>query len=222
MVISMKSLNRFWFSLLYWYYLNKRDFPWRKTSSAYKVLIAEILLQQTNVRKVEEVYNYIVNEYPSPHELSCAEIENLKAIIQPIGLIYRAERLINIAHEICANHCGRVPNDRDSLTALSGVGDYISDAVLCYAYDKPTVPIDTNVIRLFTRYYNLSTSKARARSDRDLAECIRALFIFRNTRNPNFAVLDFASTVCKSRAPKCRCCILNQDCEIYSHQTDGW
>lgn len=217
----MTNLNRFWFSLLYWYYLNGRNFPWRKTSSAYKILIAEILLQKTNVRKVEEVYNHIVSEYTSTHELSCAEIDGLTAIIQPIGLTYRAERLINIAHNICANYCGRVPNDSESLTALPGVGDYISDAVLCYAYNKPTVPIDTNVIRLFSRYYSFSTTKARARCDRYLAENIRALFIFKNTRNPNFAVLDFASSICKSRAPKCGRCILNQDCAFYSHQADG-
>jgi len=216
----MKSLSRFWFTLLYWYYLNKREFPWRKTSSAYKVLIAEILLQQTNVRKVEEVYNHIVNEYPSPHELACAEIERLKVLIQPIGLTYRAERLISIAKEICANHFGCVPNDREILTALPGVGDYISNAVLCYAYNKPTVPIDTNVIRLFTRYYNLSTAKARARSDRELAESIRALFIFKSTRDPNFAVLDFASSICKARAPKCECCLLNQECEFYLQLAD--
>lgn len=211
----MTNLNRFWFCLLYWYYLNKREFPWRKTNSAYKILIAEILLQQTNARKVEEVYSNIITNYPSAHELSCAEIDRLTSIIQPIGLTYRAERLINIAHRICADYSGRVPNDADRLTALPGVGDYISDAVLCYAYNKPTVPIDTNVIRLFTRYHSLSTAKARARCDRDLAENIRAMFIFKNTRIPNLAVLDYASSICKARAPKCGHCILNQDCAFY-------
>lgn len=217
----MPNLNRFWFCLLYWYYLNKRDFLWRKTSSAYKVLIAEILLQQTNARKVEEVYSTIITNYPSVCELACAEIDRLTSIIQPIGLTYRAERLINIARNICADYSCRVPSDADCLTALPGIGDYISDAVLCYAYNKPTVPIDTNVIRLFTRYYSLSTTKARARCDRDLAESIRALFIFKNTRTPNFAVLDYASSICKARTPKCEHCMLNQDCSFYSHQADG-
>lgn len=208
----MSHISYFWTSILYWYGLNKRVFPWRKTKDPYNILLAEVLLQKTNVRKVEDVYGQLLDKYPSPWELKRADLDEIRQIILPIGLIYRAERLIKTAELLCVKHGGTVPNESAALLSLPGVGDYIADAVLCYAYNRPTVPIDTNVIRLFTRYFGLISLKSRARSDKKVAKKIGDSFVFYSTRTANLAVLDFASTVCMARSYRCYDCILRCRC----------
>lgn len=209
----MADIEHFWLSLFYWFSLNKRDFPWRRTNNAYHILIAEILLQQTHVRKVEAVYNFVQKAYPTPRHLMQADPGMLSNIIEPIGLVYRAERLIKIAEILYSKYNELVPNEKKVLLSLPGVGDYIADAVLCYAYKHPTVPIDTNVIRLFCRYFGLATSKVRARNDKLLADDIRSLYLFYSTKTANLAVLDFASAVCRARSYNCNGCILCRSCK---------
>lgn len=216
----ISKLRYFWSALFDWHTANGRDFPWRSTNNAYFILVAEILLQQTNARKVAPVYEGIVNLYPTPLTMLNAGTSELKKMIEPIGLFYRAERLINIACQLCTKHDGIVPNDREQLLALPGVGSYIADAVLCYAYNHSTVPVDTNVIRLFTRYFGLTYNSARARDDKRLAEKIKGLFNYNDTKPANLAVLDFASAVCKARLFDCSLCILKLKCIQHSKRFD--
>jgi len=204
----------FWTELLIWYDQNGRNhFPWRNTKDPYHVLIAEFLLQQTHVRKVEEVYSQLLLNYPNLSKLAVANISSLEAIIAPVGLKYRASRLIRTAQMICSQHNGVVPNDYKKLMQLPGIGDYIANAILCYAFDQPVVPIDTNVIRLFSRYFGYTSKNTRPRMDKELAIKIREHFKgMQNTKAANLAVLDFAGLVCTAKNPKSKECPLHQNC----------
>jgi len=205
-------INKFWGCLLKWHNENARDYPWRRTKNPYYVLTAEFLLQQTHVRKVSEVYERFLSKYPTPRHLAAAELMEASDIIKPIGLTYRAERLKKCAEIICREFSGEVPNTAEQLRRLPGVGSYICDAVLCYAFGFSTVPIDTNVIRLFCRYFGFKSEKARPRDDALLAENIRNLYQFENTRIPNLAVLDFAAAICTAKKPRCQNCPLRINC----------
>lgn len=213
----------FWQELLKWYFKNGRhDLPWRNTKDPYRILLAEFLLQQTHVRKVEEVYEHLLLRHPNLNELAIADIEELEKIIAPIGLRYRAARLKKTAVIICSEHNGKVPDDYDELRKLPGIGDYIANAILCYAFDKPVVPIDTNVIRLFTRYFGYTSKKSRPRMDKELASKIRAHFEgMDSTRRANLAVLDFSGLVCTSKNPKSTDCPLNKYCLDYLHDINS-
>jgi A/G-specific adenine glycosylase len=213
--------NYFWENILNWYYDNKREFPWRKTDNPFYILIAEILLQQTNVRKVEPVYNEIINSYKVPSELRNADLNDLKRTIKPLGLLYRAERLINISEIITNEYNGEIPSYKSALKSLPGIGDYIADAVLCYGFRKNTIPIDTNVIRLFSRFFGLKSSYSRLRNDKELLNQIRNLYDFKDFREPNFAVLDFAAEVCSAKKPKCSECIVKNKCNFYTSEDDN-
>ncbi|WP_051275829.1 A/G-specific adenine glycosylase [Desulfovirgula thermocuniculi] len=209
------AAERFWRGLLEWYHRNKRDFPWRRTTNPFHILTAEILLQQTNVRKVQEVYERLIGRYPTPQQMAEADLSELESIIGPLGLRYRAVRLKKCAEVICREFGGQVPNTYEQLRLLPGVGPYIADAVLCYAFGLATVPIDTNVVRLFCRYFGLRSEKSRPRNDPALAESIRRLFIFDGfdgTRTANLAVLDFAGTVCTAGRPGCGQCPISSGC----------
>lgn len=210
----MSKESFFWTELLTWYTENGRhQFPWRTTKDPYHVVIAEFLLQQTHVRKVEEVYEQLLLKYPNISELARADILTLEEIIAPIGLKYRAARLIKTAEIICSQHNAKIPNDYNELRKLPGIGDYIANAVQCYAFDQPVVPIDTNVIRLFTRYFGYTSKNPRPRMDKELASKIRAHFEgMESTRAANLAVLDLAGAVCTANNPKSIQCPLSKNC----------
>lgn len=207
--------NQFWEGILKWYAENARDYPWRRTSNPYYVLMAEFLLQQTHVRKMQDVYDKLLAEYPSPQDLAQADISEVEQIIKPIGLKYRAGRLKKCAEIICQEFSGRVPDAPEKLRKLPGVGSYICDAVLCYAFGFTTVPIDTNVIRLFCRYFGYKSDRSRPRTDKKLSEAIRQKFnLFSSTRDPNLAVLDFAGLICTAKGPLCQECCLKYKCRM--------
>lgn len=212
----MEKTPLFWITLRQWFKQNQRIYPWRNTKNPYHVLVAEFLLQQTHVRKVQEVYNSLLSSFPTVQQLSKASESNLIEIISPIGLIYRAFRIKSTAFQISTNFNGNVPDKYDMLIKLPGVGDYIANAVLCYAYHKNTVPIDTNVIRLFIRFFDLKSDKSRLRTDKILASKIRDLYIFNfDFKTANLAVLDFAGIICTTVNPKCKECPLNIQCNYY-------
>lgn len=208
----VSSVEKFWDGLLSWHMKNRRDFPWRTADNPFHVLIAEILLQQTHVRKVQDVYERLVSRFVAPRQLAEADLRDIKSIISPLGLRYRAERLKKCAEIISDEFDGQVPDTYEQLVLLPGVGPYIADAVLCYAFVRATVPIDTNVIRLFCRYFGFKSEKSRPRTDSVLAENIRKLYRFENTRAANLAVLDFAGTVCTASRPACKQCPILNGC----------
>lgn len=207
-----RSVSSFWRKLLDWYREHGRDFPWRRTQDPFLVLMAEMLLQQTHVRKVQPVYEALAALYPTAADMACADSRHLEALIQPLGLAYRAQRLKRCAQAICSDFDGWVPADYRELTRLPGVGPYIADAVLCYAFGQATVPIDTNVLRLFTRYFGLTSQRSRPRTDPVLAEAVRNLFPRGETRQANLAVLDFAAAICTARRPACGTCPAARSC----------
>lgn len=203
----------FWKKIMSWYSKNKRNFSWRETQNPYYVFIAEVLLQQTNAEKVEPAYIKIVKKYPSIKGLAGAELKELKDIIRPLGLIYRAKNMIRCAQIIEEDYDGEVPENKEQLKGLPGIGDYITDAILCYSFDQDTIPIDTNFLRLFSRFDNLKSQYSNKKDDKDLISEIKKYYkTVRNYREHNFAVLDFSSKVCKSRNPNCRECCLKNKC----------
>lgn len=166
----------FWTKIIEWYQKNKREFPWRNTSNPYFILIAEFLLQQTTANQVQPVYIEIINEHETIESLSKTDIDTLKDLINPLGLLFRAERMISSAGIIISEYNSEVPSQKSKLEKLPGVGDYIADAVLCYAFNKETVPIDTNVIRLFCRFFGLKSRLKRKRDDKELRNKINQLY----------------------------------------------
>ncbi len=192
--------------LLGWYDKNKRSFPWRYTFDPYKVFVSEILLQQTNVEKVINPYIKIVNEYKNIHQLSEADNVILREIFKSIGLFYRADRMINISKEIVSKHNGNIPDTWDYLIKIKGIGRYICSAILCFGYNKPYAILDTNVIRVFDRVLGIMTTQSRAREDVRLWSIAQMILPENDYIDFNYAILDFASSVCTAKSPKCREC----------------
>lgn len=201
----------FWEHIIEWYEENKRNFPWRQTDNPFHVLIAEFLLQQTHVRKVEAIYQNLIFNYPTPNELADADVEEIRDIIKPLGLLYRAERMKHSAQIIIKEYNGEVPTKLEELMRLPGVGEYIGQAVKSYGYNKKGIPIDTNVLRLFTRFFGLTSNNKRLRNDKQLKNNIKDYYLG-DIKKCNLAVLDFAAKICTASNPKCESCPISDRC----------
>lgn len=206
--------------ILNWFVENKRIFPWRETQNSFHILIAEKLLQQTKATKeVIKAYCGILEKYPTPFALAQAEISELEELIRPLGLIFRANQLIQLGREIVNRYNGQVPEDFKDLLRLPGVGEYGARAVLSFAQNKDYAIIDTNVGRFLFRYFNLNIPfPANPSRKRYLEKLAQEILPGGKSRDFNLAILDFSFYICKSGEPLCYQCPINQFCQ-YENKT---
>jgi A/G-specific adenine glycosylase len=200
--------------LLDWYCDNRREFPWRNSNNPFEVLLAEKLLQQTRARDiVVSSYTILLAEYPNAQALMNATVEELREIIQPLGLAYRATEIRQMAAEIVESYGGEVPSNLKELLNLTGVGDYCARAVLSFAYNQSVPIVDTNIARFLHRLCGikdlLPANPARKKYLRFLAA---QLLPENETRDFNLALLDLCALVCKPTNPKCYSCPLRKYC----------
>lgn len=212
MTAEERKKEEFVKNLLAWHAENKRDFSWRRTANPFYILVAEIMLQKTDVKKVSEVYDKFIEKYPAPQALASAELPELRKELALLGIHQRAERLKKAAEKIVSEHSGEVPSKKEELLKLPGVGEYIANAVLCFAFNKDVPIVDTNVIRLFERVFSIRSSKARPRTDRKIWEFAAQLVPKGKCREYNQALLDFAASVCRSKKPLSAVCPENKIC----------
>ena len=177
----------------------------------YKVLVTEKLLQQTSYGHVLKVYKGFFEKYPTVEALAASNEAEIKSVIKRLGFQHqRAVQFKEIAEKITSEFNGRIPTSRALLFALSGVGDYVADAVLCYAYGKEIVPVDVNVRRVASRLFDWEKKP----SDTEIQERMSMLIPTRKAATFNWALLDFAAKIC-SRLPKCGKCFAKKMCHYY-------
>ncbi len=196
---------------------NYRNFPWRQTDDHYKLLITEILLQKTNSEKVAELYPIFFKNFPSIKDINNARKEELIKILSSLGLQNeKAKRLKIISEELINNYNGIIPSDKISLLKLKGVGNYIANAVLCFAFNKKFEIVDTNIVRVYQRIFNLKSAKSRPRTDKKIWEFAKFMLPDKYYRLFNYALLDFGAQICKAKNPDCNICFFNIYCQYFS------
>lgn len=134
--------------LLAWGLRHGRAFPWRSTSDPYRLLIAEMMLRRTQARQVAPVYEDFVRQYPTSQVLASAAEAEVERLLRPLGLPWRIPAFRQMAQRIVTEYGGNVPHDRAALLSLPGVGEYVADAVRCFAYNEPVALLDTNTVRV--------------------------------------------------------------------------
>jgi len=200
--------------LLAWFQTSARSFPWRYDSDPYHVLMAEMMLRRTQARQVIAVYHRFLQKYPDIFSLDRAPAEEVADILRPLGLEWRAENFKILASELVNRYNGRIPEDRRELMSLTGVGPYVAEAVRCFAFGQPAVIMDTNTVRVTARYFGFSyTPESRRRK-----QVIQAVSYLIHTGQPassNYALLDFAATVCRAQKPDHAHCPLAPRCAYF-------
>ncbi|MEM2058304.1 MAG: hypothetical protein QXO76_08660 [Thermoproteota archaeon] len=197
-----------------WWESHKKDYPWRRTSDPYKILIAELLLRKTTAKQVEAVYEKFLSKYPDPVALSRASERELKDVITPLGMEHkRAVLLKKVGYEIVRRHSGRLPASREELMQIPGVGPYVANAVLCFAYGRDVPLVDTNAVRIFQRVFGFRPRRRRARDDPRLWNLATQAIPRGRARDFNLAVIDLAHLICLPRKPRCEVCTLSALCK---------
>jgi A/G-specific adenine glycosylase len=179
--------------------------PWRAPAvDPWLILVSEVMLAQTQVQRVAEKYPAFVERFGSPAALASEPLGEVLRAWQGLGYPRRAAKLHECAGLLISAHGGRVPNDLASLLALPGVGPYTARAVLCFAYDQSTMPIDTNIGRVVARVIGRPLSNPEAQAIGDSMAIAG--------RRSALALMDLGAMVCRRGAPRCDRCPLRADC----------
>ena len=201
--------------LLAWYAVHGRDLPWRRTREPYRILVSEIMLQQTQVERVLPKYRQFLRRFPTLRSLAVADVGEVRRLWYPLGYNIRPIRLHTIAREALARYGGRLPRDAEALRQLPGVGRYTAGAMLAFAYGQDTPILDTNVRRVLTRVFAGTRPRRRLPPDRALWELAGTLVPRGRGYDFNQALMDFGATWCTPRRPRCGRCPLRRVCLSY-------
>jgi A/G-specific adenine glycosylase len=202
--------RRFQRGLLAWYAAHGRDLPWRRTRDPYRVLVSEVMLQQTQVERVLPKYHEFLTRYPTLESLAGAAVDDVRRLWHPLGYNVRPVRLHQIARETLARYDGRLPDTDEDLRRLPGIGRYTAGAILSFAYGRDAAILDTNVRRVLTRVF--VGPRRRVRGEKALWDLSTALVPPGRAYDYNQALMDFGATWCTPRRPRCPRCPLRAFC----------
>jgi A/G-specific adenine glycosylase len=208
--------RKFRVKLLAWYRANGRDLPWRRTRDPYRVLVSEVMLQQTQVDRVLPKYEEWLSKYPSFEALARADQDAVVRTWYPLGYNVRPRRLHAIAREAVERYGGALPPDAETLRSFKGIGAYTAGAVLSFAFGQRAAILDTNVARVLHRVF-VARGDAKAHAARKRLWAIsRAVLPMRHVYDFNQALMDFGATVCTARNPACPACPMRRLCGTYA------
>ena len=213
---AVSARRRFQRRLLAWYAAHGRDLPWRRTRDPYRILVSEIMLQQTQVERVLPKYREFLRRYPSFARLAEAPTGEVRRVWYPLGYNIRPVNLQGIARETMARYGGRLPDDRVELRKMRGIGPYTTGAILAFAYGQDAAVVDTNVRRVLGRVFLGPRGLERTRGDRAFWQLAEALLPAGRAYDYNQALMDFGATWCTPRAPRCTPCGMKSFCRSYA------
>jgi A/G-specific adenine glycosylase len=198
--------------LIAWFeQFGRATLPWRTDRDAYRIVVSEFMLQQTQVERVVPIFTAFAHRWPSFAELAAASQADVVRAWKGLGYNSRAVRLHRLAKVVVEEHGGVLPRDEKALRALPGVGPYTARAIAAFAFDAGVVAFDTNVRRIVHRT-QLGLEWPPLASDAVLAELAVRLVPQARGYAFNSALMDLGATLCTARAPKCLLCPVQARC----------
>jgi A/G-specific adenine glycosylase len=210
--------RRQWFRrrLLGWYRRHGRRLPWRETRDPYRILVSEIMLQQTQVDRVLPKYHEWLARFPTFESLAAADEADVVRTWYPLGYNIRPRRLQGIARETVDAYDGALPEDETSLRSFRGIGAYTAGAVRSFAFGRRAAILDTNVARVLYRVFVGRGQPKRHAMQKHLWRLSWTVLPHRHVFDFNQALMDFGALVCAARQPRCPVCPLARRCVSYA------
>ncbi len=168
----------------------RHDLPWRKTVDPYRIVVSEIMLQQTQVGRVLEKYREFLKAFPTVSALANAPLQAVLLQWSGLGYNRRARFLHAMAKTVVADHKGAFPKTFDELLKLPGIGHYTAGAVSAFAYNVPVTIIETNIRTAYLHHFFPDTAGV---SDRELLPLIEATLDREQPRTWYWALMDYGS-----------------------------
>jgi len=198
--------------LLTWYdEFGRSHLPWRQTRDPYAIIVAEFMLQQTQVDRVLPLYLAFLNQFPTIAILADSNLADVMRAWRGLGYNSRAQRLRSLAQTVMNQHAGVIPRDRNALLALPGIGRYTAAAVRAFAFEQDDAAMDTNIQRIVHRL-SLGFEYPMQASDRELYSLALASIPSGQGHAWNSAMMDLGATICTARTPKCLICPMRDQC----------
>ena len=192
--------------LLTWYTDNKRSFSWRNTNDPWKILLIEMISQQTQINRANTYYQIFIKKFPTPESMAKSTLKTILKMWSGLGYNNRAKRLYESSKILAKQGFeGIYPN----FETLPGVGAYTKNAILSFAYEDSVLAVDTNLQRIIIRYFGIDNTKDYVRNYSNL------LLENINSADINQAFMDFGSSICTSSNAKCDICPLEKNCKKY-------
>lgn len=182
-----------------------RELPWRAERDPWRVLVSEVMLQQTQAERVIPKWNSFLTAFPTPADCAAASLGDVLRLWQGLGYPRRARNLQAAAAAVVDRHDGQLPDDLQGLLALPGVGPYTARAVLAFAFERDVAVVDTNIARILARTAGarLTPKQAQARADEAVPRGQGWVW--------NQVLMDLGATLCRP-TPKCDACPLARSC----------
>ena len=199
--------------LLAWFDQSGRhDLPWQHPRAPYRVWLAEIMLQQTQVKTAMPYFERFVAVFPTLPALASASLDEVLAQWSGLGYYARARNLHATARLCVELHDGELPRDYDALVAMPGIGRSTAGAILAQAWGDPFAILDGNVKRVLTRYHGIAGWPNTPAVEKQLWVLAREHLPTERMADYTQAQMDFGATLCTRQNPACMLCVLKEDC----------
>jgi A/G-specific adenine glycosylase len=199
-------------ALVEWFVQAGRKLPWRETDDPYRILVSELMLQQTQVATVKGYYARWLEQFPTMQELARAEERDVLRAWEGLGYYNRARNLHRCAKVIVSERNGQLPSTAEELLRLPGIGRYTAGAVRSFAFNLPAPIVDGNVARVLSRVLNLELPIDEARGKAVIWEAAEAYALSDNPRQMNSALMELGALICVPRKPLCVICPVRSFC----------
>ena len=207
-------------ALLAWFELHGRhNLPWQIDKTAYRVWLAEIMLQQTQVATVIPYYHRFLGSFPSIMALASADIDQVLQHWQGLGYYARARNLHRSARIVRDQHDGEFPRTREAVLQLPGIGRSTAAAILTFAYGQNWPILDGNVKRVLARCFQVAGWYGQSSTMKQLWQLSEEVTPEQRTDDFNQAMMDLGSMLCLKTKPLCQQCPLTNHCQSYQQQT---
>ena len=190
-------------AVLTWYKSNKRAFNWRNTKNPWKILLIEVIAQQTQIERADKYYKKFIKAFPTPKQMATSKYIEVQKLWSGLGYNNRAKRLFEASKIINELGFDKIyPN----FQKLPGVGEYTKNALLSFVYDEKVLTRDINLNRILKRFFGSELDKYSKNQFEEV------LFKNISSRDLNQSLMDLGSSICSSRNPRCNFCPLEMHC----------
>ncbi len=210
-----ESQQEFRDALLTWFKKFQRKMPWRGIGDPYRIWVSEVMLQQTQVKKVVEYYEKFIVRFPDVQHLAAAPLQDVLKVWEGLGYYARARNLHKAAKIVVEEFDGKIPRDYATFRKLPGVGDYSAAAVQSIAFNAAHAAVDGNIKRALARLFLMDAPINDASSAKHFQQKADDLLDQEKPGLYNQAMMELGATVCRPQSPTCLVCPVNMFCEAF-------
>lgn len=197
-----------------WFLAKRRDLPWRRAVTPYRVWIAEIMLQQTQVSVVIDYFERWMRRFPTVHVLAEATVDEVLKMWEGLGYYSRARHVHAAARQLVAEHGGEIPSRRDALERIKGLGPYTVGALLSFAFHQRAAAVDGNVVRVLARFFAIEEDTCRGPVRKRIWEIAEDILPQKEPWLVVEGLIELGATVC-TKMPRCPVCPLRDTCHAF-------